>query len=167
MNIYVPTPEEIPSGVCECGCGRSTPIVEKTVRRRRHFRGYPAPFLHGHGPRKHGAEHHLWKGGRIRTRYGYIKVYAPEHPQRDPKGYYFEHRMVMEQQLGRLLRRDEFVHHLNEVKDDNRPENLVVLSKADHNAEHAPLRVYGPEARRRMSAGGKRGAEARWGKKAG
>lgn len=165
MNIYVPKPEEIPSGICECGCGRATPIINTTVRRRRHFRGHPAPYLHGHGRRMRGVDHHLWTGGRFITRYGYVKVYARDHPQADTKGYYWEHRLVMERMLGRLLRKDEFVHHKNEVKDDNRPENLELMSKAEHNAEHAPKRFYGPEARARMSEAGKRGAAARWGKK--
>lgn len=49
----------------------------------------------------------------------------------------FEHRFVMEQHLGRKLRDDEFVHHKNRIKDDNRLDNLEVLSHAEHMAEHA------------------------------
>ncbi len=39
-----------------------------------------------------------------------------------------EHRWMMEQMLGRSLMKDEQVHHLNGVRDDNRPENLELWS---------------------------------------
>jgi hypothetical protein len=46
------------------------------------------------------------------------------------------HRHIMEQQLGRVLRADEHVHHKNGDRHDNRIENLEVMVAADHLREH-------------------------------
>lgn len=50
---YQPTCEEIPSGVCECGCGAQTPLSDHTTRKLRHFIGLPLPFIPGHGDAEH------------------------------------------------------------------------------------------------------------------
>lgn len=64
-----------------------------------------------------------WKGGRIATR-GYVRISTKGHPRATKQGYVYEHIIVMEKILGRLLKKHENVHHINGVKDDNRPENL-------------------------------------------
>lgn len=67
----------------------------------------------------------------IRDHAGYIRIWQPDHP-RASQGRILEHRWVVEQTLGRVLDTDEVVHHLNGVKDDNRLENLAVMSAQDH-----------------------------------
>lgn len=71
------------------------------------------------------------KGPHLSAR-GYVIEYMPEHPMAMRTGYIQQHRRVMAEHLGRLLDPDEVVHHKNEIKTDNRPENLEVLSKAAH-----------------------------------
>jgi len=76
----------------------------------------------------------------VRDKAGYVRIYEPDHPRAMSGGWVFEHRHVMEQALGRHLERAEHVHHANGEKDDNRLENLVVLSHSDHSRHEGTLR---------------------------
>lgn len=77
---------------------------------------------------RHGENNPYWKGGRYRdAASGYIMVYQPEHPQANIKGYLPEHRLKMEEALGRPLQNNEMVRHKNNKKDDNRLNNLELF----------------------------------------
>lgn len=66
-------------------------------------------------------------------KHGYVLLKHPAHPQANRHGYVREHRLVMEQTLGRFLTRLEVVHHLDGNRGNNAPENLELFaSNADH-----------------------------------
>lgn len=61
----------------------------------------------------------------------------PGHHRADSTGCVYEHIIVAEEKLGRLLNDGECVHHINKVRNDNIKENLIVFKTiADHTAFH-------------------------------
>lgn len=70
---------------------------------------------------------------------GYRWVYVNESGQRRARR---EHRVLMEQELGRPLRVGEDVHHINGDRTDNRLENLRLLPHGEHSTLHNLAREY-------------------------
>lgn len=69
--------------------------------------------------------------GSVRThdQRGYLE-------EKTPDGWRRQHILVMERHIGRSLKKGEVVHHINEVKTDNRIENLQLMSNGEHTTLH-------------------------------
>jgi hypothetical protein len=98
---------------------------------------------------------------------GYVMLYLPDHPalvarrqrskSKNPTAsvWYLEHRYVMEQVLGRVLTRQENVHHKNGNRQDNRIENLELWVKgqpAGHTNEALQALIQAKERIRQLEA---------------
>jgi len=81
-----------------------------------------------------------YKNGRTVDKSGYVLVLMPDHPHANNAGYVREHRLIAEQMLGRPLLAMEVVHHKNDIRSDNRPENLHVFAS---NGEHLAATLAG------------------------
>lgn len=74
-----------------------------------------------------GPLNHSWKGGRA-IRAGHVLLKSPDHPHANNHGYVFEHRLVMEKCVGRILLPEEVVHHPGKNGIDNRIEILALCN---------------------------------------
>ena len=78
-----------------------------------------------------------WRGGKRFSGNGYVLIYCPEHPFKINKNYVYEHRLVMEKSLGRFLKEEEIVHHIDGNTRDNRLENLSLFpNQSEHIKYH-------------------------------
>lgn len=94
-----------------------------------------------------GENHHRWQGGRTISRGGYAFIKMPD------GSYKQEHRLVMEQHIGRLLCEDEVIDHLNGDKLDNRLENLSLTNQPDHARRHFALATWSKQHERCVECG--------------
>ena len=104
-----------------------------------------------------GDKNSSFKGKEIISNLGYIFEYCPGHPKpcdKSIKGSRVrQHRLVVERNHtkfnpeyfdiidGWVVLKDEYdVHHINEIKTDNRLENLQILTREEHSSLHNALR---------------------------
>ena len=94
---------------------------KKTLGKMRQFRG-----------NKH------WRFKGILKHQGYVLLYRPNHPFCKKSGYVKRSRLVMEKHLGRYLTREEIVHHINHIRNDDRLKNLMLLSNNSIHRQYHP-----------------------------
>lgn len=132
------------SWLCRCECGSTPDVLDNALRMGRSTSCGCARrelnrerFVARHKEKSMvGPASPFWKGGRNKTRRGYVEAWiASDDPlfsmarsHTAAGGYVFEHRLVVARALGRPLRDDENVHHVNGKRDDNRLENLQLLT---------------------------------------
>lgn len=78
------------------------------------------------------------------TKEGYIQVYKPNSPMARDNGYVAKHRLIASKMLRRPLSSDEIVHHIDGNKQNNRRNNLQVMTPSEHWRVHHPRKYkYG------------------------
>jgi transposase-like protein len=97
-------------------------VSETTIKKRLWERGIQTDTFH--------------KGYKVKDS-GYVCILSPSHPRADKVGYVPEHTLVMEKRIGRYLKENEVVHHINGIKGDNRIENLKLMTVFQHKCMHS------------------------------
>lgn len=114
-------PSSVAHKLCKLGCIRSLSEANKLAYAKgRANRWWPK-----------GEANPSWKGG-ISTSHGYPIIMRPDHPKANSRGYVREHLLVWEEAHGKPLPDGWVIHHLNGIKTDNRPSNLLALPHKKH-----------------------------------
>lgn len=126
----------------ECGTSRMRIITYKYSK----YRGICLGCAHK------GRRNGRFITGKMFDKSGYVLVSGHQtHPHADKDGCVREHILVMEKKIGRYLTDYEMVHHKDEVKDHNDPDNLVLMTHIDH------ATLHGTESKYKNMDGGRAG----------
>ena len=98
---------------CLCGCGET--VKNRYVNLTHYSRG------------RTGESSHRWNGKARRVERGYVLIWVGHDHHLSKDGYAAEHRVIAEKMIGRRLKREEVVHHVNGDKTDNSPQNLELF----------------------------------------
>lgn len=128
------------------------PTREKMTKKTREkiskaHMGKPSPIKGIKRPKEFGLKISKAKKGkyRIHTKYGghikhrkdgYTHIFCPDNANANKDGYVMEHILVMQEHIKRPLAEDEVVHHKNKIRNDNRIENLQLMTFKEHARLH-------------------------------
>lgn len=115
------------SGLSQASIGKRYDASQVQVSRWMRDYGLKTRRSPGRGP-----DHYLWKGGIKKTKKGRFKIWKPDHPRADGGGYVYHSIWVWEEANGESVPPGHHIHHLNGVRDDDRPENLVCIKQEKH-----------------------------------
>lgn len=120
-----------------CFCGKTKMLSPSKIRYTRRFCD---ESCHGKYVTKFGLQkrekNYAWNGGKHIDAKGYVRIRMPEHPQALAQGYIREHRHIASIKLGRPLKKNEDVHHIDGNKQNNHPSNFQVIGHGEHSSHH-------------------------------
>jgi len=88
-------------------------------------------------------DHHNWNGGKTIDKDGYLLISDKCNPRANVNGYVREHILVAEKILAKQLPKNAVVHHVDGVKLNNSPNNLVICEdRAYHLLLHRRERAF-------------------------
>lgn len=127
--------------LCNCDCGNSAVVTGKHLRLSL---TRSCGCLHKESSIQNLPKTAKVIGAERKTRKGYIEV-------KTDRGYVRKHVHVMEQHIGRMLARDEVVHHIDQNKLNNDISNLQLMTHAEHTALHNRLSPVSKETGRKIA----------------
>lgn len=125
--------------ICKkCGSNKNVVIKEKYK-----FCGYCKKCIYKY-LRKQGRSPDIIKRRKGKDGYIYLIGRPVKYHHRRSTSGVLEHVYIMENYLGRKIDfENERIHHKNEIRDDNRIENLEIVSKSEHKIKHKAARRFG------------------------
>ena len=73
----------------------------------------------------------------------YVRVQCKDHPRADKNGFVLERILVYEQYHRCCVLSWGAIHHINQIRTDNRLENLQGMTKAEHSRLHRIIDMSG------------------------
>lgn len=78
--------------------------------------------------------------GKYTDANGYVHIKKSDYHRVDSYGYILEHIYIWEIVHQKHLPKGFVIHHLNGIRNDNRPENLVAMSRERHDTQFQPFK---------------------------